>query len=381
MLSYKNLRKLIENSPKYNSCQKINKAPVVNNGFPGKFNYSFWEPELDKLVGRNYLLPNKNLTHWKIQPCIRHLDIFNGLLEKENHYLGLFEMGALAGATQKLNISTSEKIETVNFTVKTAYDFLVKELKLDSKKIFVSVFSGGKISDVTNGKYKIDKILERDNLTYKAWVDSGLNENNIINDKSRNTLLALKLDRPCWWGYRNEILYKTEHQEKLLDIGTVEWLDMEPIFKNNEIIDVIKWPHLLAFNLVGLERILFAKNNFQHIRECDHIFPLYSEIKSNSLTKNETKIFVITEILRITHRIFSDILGYKSLSKKRKEILRKFLRTLLSYSEDIGLELSSENLTKFLKINSDLQPWYPELEKSINNSTREILDFIKRISK
>lgn len=376
MLSFNELRKLLAEYAKYKGCEIIPKASVVNAGFPGKFNYSFWEPELDELVGKNYLIPNKDLIHWKIQPCVRHYDFFNKIEHNEGGaYLSLFEMGAISGAIQKLNVSKEEKATIVGFTVKSIADFLINTLSLDKEKLFVSIFMGGEVKDATKGKYDFKKIIGKDNLTYEAWIKAGLNKKNIILDRSRNTLLALKLDRPCWWGFRNEILYKKD--EELIDIGTVEWLDMEPVFKDGDIIGIKEWPHLIAFNLIGLERILFVKNNFKHIRECDHILPIYLTVANQAKIKNENDIFNITECIRTCHRIFTDSGGYKNLSKKRKEIVRKFLRELKRNTEKIRINLSIKKLEGLLNLNAELQGFYPELLLSVGSVANEIHEHLK----
>lgn len=375
MLLFSELRKLLEKYPKYHDCQIIHEASVANDGFPGKFNYSFWESELDREVGKNYLEPVADLIHWKIQPCVRHKDFFDKILCHENSYLSLFEMGAISGAIQKLNTSDEEKAIIVKFTVKSMADFLINVLCLEKEKICVSVFSGGAISEITQGKYNFKKELKMDNLTYNGWIEAGIDEKNIILDKSRNTLLALKLDRPCWWGFRNEILYKKG--EEFIDIGTVEWLDMEPIFEKGEITGTKQWPNLIAFNLIGLERILFVKNNFKHIRECDHIFPLYLEILDRSKFKKEHEVFIVSECLRTLHRIFTDSGGYKNLSKKRKEIVRKYFKILVENCRNVELELSFRNLSDLLRVNTTLQSFHPEFLNSVALTSDEIIEHIK----
>lgn len=167
------------------------------------------------------------------------------------------------------------------------------------------------------------------------------------------------MQRPTPWGYRNEIFVKIDG--KLLDLATLEYLIYEPIFKNGYIVSIRPGNFLVIVSGVGIERMLMAKNKYKKIIECDHIFPIYEKVLNLAKKKDEHKSLIVTESLRVVHRVFTDSKGYSNLSKTRKDLVRKYLRALrdnLKY-----LEISKEEIKYLLSLNSKLQDYYPELKR------------------
>jgi len=368
MLTYSQLRKLLENFPKYQGSKKFPNFSVVNEGFPGKFNLSFVEAEWMKLF-HNFIRISRSLIYTKIQPVIRDNDFVKIIIPKKRDsykYLGLFDMADISGCVTLTNQKKWQEI--ARFTIDSMWIFLIDTLKLDSDKLFIKIFNGGKISEVTKGRYNIDRYIEADKFGMNEWKKMGINESNFILDNTRDTLLTLYLNQPTPWGYRTEILYDIGKDE-LLDIGTVEYVIWEPIIKDGKIIGIKPWNCCFVINLVGVERILMVKNKLDHIVKCDHIYPLYKKIEN--LCDDKTDAFLMTESLRVIHRVIADSNGYKNLSRNKKRIFRYYLNTIKNFktNEDI--------LKKLLSKNAELQPCYPELKKSVGLTTKEILDYKK----
>lgn len=351
---------------------------VVNDAYPGTFNLSFNEPEHLE-VFKSYIDYPKSLFFGKIQPVIRHNDFLEKIaLNVDSYkYLGLFDMGGFSLSFPN-NKNIEEKAEKV---IEFGFRFLVKELGLDSQKLFIKLNAGGKVCDLTNEKYKFNKEIPRDILSLNKWLKFGILKNNIIFDSSRDTLLALYLfERPSPWGYRNEILYDIGKNGKknLLDIGTFEYCPWKPVITNRKIIDIVENKYFSILLGFGLERLLLLINRYNHLVECDHIFPIYNQIISDNgdPKKQNHKAFVLTEAVRVVHRVFSDSKRYSNLGKHRQRRLTDYLKSIFSITNE--LKISHERIQKYLILNAKLNPFYPELRENINLTNKEILNSFER---
>jgi alanyl-tRNA synthetase len=380
-VKYLELRELLTTIPKYPGAKKLSHSPVVNGGFPGKFNLSFSEPVLEKLVG-NFLNFPHDIIWSTIQPVIRDQDFRKEIISrsKQAHtYLGLFDMADVAGCITLANCSDAKFKKASVFTIKAMWDFLTKELGFSPQKIYVKVFEGNSIERASRGKYQIKKVINKDELSIKTWQELGLSPANLIYDDSRDSLLAPNLYLPAPWGYRSEIFINigAESKPQLLDVGTTEFLRWKPIFEANEITNLVPWESALVLSVVGVERILMAKNNFANISECDHIYPLYQKILADSGNKDQYQAFVMTEATRVLHRVFSDCGSYANLSRHRKKLLKMYVQQLHKGLLDFDLPLTK--IRTYLELNAKLlQKAYPELKRHIKSVNEEILNAIKR---
>lgn len=381
-LMYLKLRKELKNFfSEYPEVKWGMHVSVISEGFPGTFYLSFNEAELLETYG-NYIDFPVPLFYGKIQPVIRHNDFLEKILPNKNvyKYLGLFDMGGISLSDPKIkNLkATTEKM------IEYGFKFLIEKLSLNPKKLFIKLSKGGEVTDITKSKYRFDKKILQDDLSLEKWLKLGIKKENIIFDSTRDTFLALHLyGRPSPWGYRNEIFYdigKGIDEENLLDIGTVEYMPWRPVIINEEISDIIENKCFSSLIVFGLERLLMARNRYKHIAECDHILPLYNEIISNSKTKEQNhKAFILTEAIRVAHRIFSDCQGYANLKNRhRKKRLTNYLQVTFKMSNE--LEIEQEKIKEFLALNAELNPFYPELKKNIELTNKEILDSFERKS-
>ena len=82
-MDYLELRKRIEELPKYSGTVKIARSPIVHDGFHGNFNISFAEEPYLKKFG-NYLDQTEDYNFSTIQQVIRVNDLKNLELVKSN---------------------------------------------------------------------------------------------------------------------------------------------------------------------------------------------------------------------------------------------------------------------------------------------------------
>lgn len=361
------LRDEINRFPKYKGTNLAKPSNLVNSGFPSCFNLSFGEGPMHDLFGQ-YLDYDRDLIFSTIQPCIRHEDwrsiINNG--SESYRYLSLFDMAGIGGMT--ILVDGSKWGEVAKFHMKAELDFL-RKMGLDTGKLQILYFSETPIKEATNGKYQIDKIFPTDPL-HEYWLELGLNRSQLVASHNRDTMLALNVfGLPTPWGYRYEILY--EHEDKLWDIGTVEYLNYRPVFDENKIIkDIEPFNHCLGASVVGVERISAISNGKKNVWEIDTIYPLVQLLQKRSNLGEEYDAVVAIQAFRAIHKIISDGNLYKDLNQRRKEYIRNFYREFFARCDNLAIEYTSELVDDLAKLNLSLNPWYPELS-SIENVISE----------
>ncbi len=331
---------------------------------------SFIESEWLKEFHDQYLDYDHDYVVSKIQPCIRHQDweIIRNDPVNRYRYLGVFEMADIGGVINLVDGSRTS--EAALFSMGNFYKFLTETIKLSPDKLRITYCIGGSINHLTKGKYPLNKELPRDILV-ENWKRFGIKESQLLPDDTRDTLLSLNIfGLPTPWGYRNEILY--EHQGKLLDIATFEYLYYRPVFNEVKIVDLKKWEHCFVVSAVGVERLLMVVNDNVQITDCGHIKPVRDLIFEKAKNQNDEQGIIFTEAARTIHRIFADCGGYDKLSKKRKEKTRSYFRSLFNSAEKLGIEVSENFLAEVFSKNAELQPHYPELARSVNLAVKEI---------
>ena len=371
-MKYLELRNKIENFSKFQGTQKIPHSLIVNKGFPGNFNISFGEgPFLEKFG--NYLDNSEAYNFSTIQQVIRVND-FNDAMD-DTHLL-LFDMADVSSFIGGKDIADEQRKDIADFTIRKIFEFLINELGLEPKRFVISYLSGGKAEEITAGKYKFDKNIEADPFIGIA-KEFGINEEQFIPDKTRTTLLALNFTPPVAWGYRNEILYKTDNLSEPLDIASIENLLWRPIYENDTVVDLVRWENFWSFSVVGLERLLMLVNNSDKAYEADHIMPLITKFSEITGSSDVQLCRVTMELLRVFHRIVADMKTFSVVSDSRKEKLIPFRRKFLQNCEKIGFDYA-HGLKDLLIFNAELQPCYPELLSNIDSQANELIEWIGR---
>lgn len=351
-MNYKDLRKKLKNLEKYPNCEIVPRSPLVHEGFLGTFNISFGEDLMLKEFG-GYQFFNHDAVFSTIQKCIRHNDIYKDLKKYPDKYLGIFEMADIFGLIclqEKVNL---KELQTKQ--VKSVINLLI-DLGVDKGDIFPKYCGGGTVKELTKGKYTFDKKIPKDKISFDTFIDLGIPEENIKEDYTRDTFLALNFESGrIAWGYRCEIDIRIK-PDTFLDVATTEHFMWDPVFnENNKIIGLKDITYTLALTVTGVERLYMAANNINDVREIPHIKKLYEYFGDKSLE---------IEYLRTTHQIYSDKEKYDfEISKHKKYIINRMIR---------HVNISEKNMRELLKLNSELQTWSPELKFGIEPTIKVI---------
>lgn len=356
-MNFNELKEKLSNLPKYPGTTQVNSAPMINEGYPSNFNLSFayyeWtQKEGQKGSAKQYISFAGDMFYSKCQPCIRTQDwktiVENG--KDKYRYLSYFHMMDVSGLIARTD--PEYQIEIGNFAINSLIT-LFKELDLDLNKVHIAYCGGGKVSDLSNGKYTFDKNVPRDPF-YDEWIRVGIPEKNMVCDKTRDTFLSLRnYSRPSPWGYRNEIFYK--HKGKLLDIATIEHLCFEPVFDEQmNIIDIIDYRHSFSISAVGMERLLVVLNHLDDIRQVDILEPLFDYIRNSIDGVTDRDADILIQTIRPIQAIISDGGQWKNLNSRRKELMRAFYMEFANICSKYNINVGNNIIVDLLKMNADL---------------------------
>ncbi|MEK6884848.1 MAG: hypothetical protein AABY22_34770, partial [Nanoarchaeota archaeon] len=343
MVTYKGLRDSIQNLEKIEECVKIERPPVINEGYPGQFNVSFTEyPWL--IEHGKYMDFDHAYVFSTVPSCIRWNDIYDektksSRLESEDSwkYLGVFEMADLAGMASltkrpvdfrvlrelqkrtgldRDSLQRYEEITKKNVELQTLQTInlvdLLNSLGIAKNRIYPSYQAGGNVRQITNGRFTFDFEVPEDSLGKNLFLEQGIPLENLIPDRSRDTLLSLRLERelstghkgaiPSPWGYRNEINVNigTKENPKYVDVGTLERFAWKPICEGDKIIGLTDIEDIVSIGAVGLERLCMVVNGLEKVQDIDCIKPFYDALPLKE--KRE----LVGESLRTLHRIYAD---------------------------------------------------------------------------
>jgi hypothetical protein len=351
------LKKKLENFPKYPGTVVVKPGPMINEGYPSNFNLSFAYYEWTREEGqtgpsKQYISFAGEMFYTKCQPCIRPQDwrsvVENG--ENKYRYLSYFHMADISGLIARMDSKYRKEIGV--FAIQSLINFF-KELNLDLNNIFVAYCAGGKVVDLTHGKYTFDKEVGKDPF-FDEWLKAGISEGNMIPDKTRDTLLSLRnYSRPSPWGYRNEIFYK--HQGKLLDIATIEHLCFEPVFDEKmNTIDINDYRHAFSISATGVERLLMVLNDLDDVRKVDIVSPLYDLVNSQIEAIDPSDADILVQTIRPIQAIIADGGLWKTLNSRRKEIARAFYMEFANILNKYNLVIDDKIITDLFLLNADL---------------------------
>lgn len=292
------------------------------------------------------------------------------------------------------------------------FNFLIKELKLDPKKLYISVFSGNK-------ELGIERDDEAALLWQKLFTDIGVEAKIVENseDGLQDGRIFFYGEKKNWWsrsgvpanmpegepgGPDSEVFYdfgevdgeeaRKMHQEhpchincdcgRFLEIGNSVFMQYQ---KSNG-----KFIPLSQVNIDfggGLERMLAAYQNQPDVFKTAAFWPLIEKIQSfTSLSYNDKdnkKYFrIIADHMKAAVMLMSD--GVFPSSKAQGYVLRRLLRRALRQAN--YLEIKQETLVELVPIIVDIYAdFYPELknqQESISQLIQaEQLKFSRSLSK
>ena len=375
---------------KFENTIKVDRCPLIHNGFEGNFNSSLGEFPLLKEHGK-YINFNHENSFSVTQLCARNEDYFAtnknnaGIDSAPQKYLALFSMADICGELSSPNKEVTNSLHY--FQIHQTINML-KEFGISPKRIFPRIFGGAKVNQIrrspTNHEIKYSQIetnIPKDELSEKTLLECGIPKENICYDRTRNTFLSLCFNfQKIGWGYRVEYDVK-DIDGSLIDIATNEYFKYMPIY-NREIPDVIQIDskdkicssdiigikplnETLVVNGVGVERLCKLINNLDDIRKLDEFKELYQLFPSNTKA---------VEYIRLLQAISGDIIGHSEIEMSRKNS-NKLSDNRKSQINKIARELSPYD-TKLIKdameIHANHYSWIPELPMGIDYAINKI---------
>ena len=241
-----------------------------------------------------------------------------------------------------------------------SYQFLINELKLDAKRIYVSVFAG-------------DKDAPFDEESYQVWKKLGVGENRIYKyGKKENWWGPVGPIGPC--GPDTEMFYDTqpfkgdslkrgpaEDSERFVEI----WNDV--FMEYDKQTDGLYKP-LSQKNVdtgMGLERMLMVLNHAPTIYETDVFLPIVKRIEDWSGVFNLKSARIVADHLRASVFLIAD--GVTPSNVGRGYILRRLVRRTIRHAAFLKIKQDFfEELAKIvIKIHGSFYPKLEEFQKSI----------------
>ncbi len=355
MLTNNDLRKKIQVLSEEKGLEFIDRALLVNDVFPKGFNRSIGEEPIMRYFGQ-YIPIKKSWSFSVWQPCIRFRDFKKEVCSNSRMHTALFEMVDIGGIhlTNRKNV-----FETIREkSIKTAYNFLVKRMEIDPKRIYVSYFSGGPLR-VINSNLNSRKYIKADIDTVRHWQELGLCDRQFLPDATQQTFVLTFFPFEFYAGYRSEIFIKQPEKNNLIEVGTFQFLNFKTkIDESGNLIDIQTMSGGLGGLVIGLERLLMVVNNLPDIIYCNHIFPLYEEVLKLSKKNDKLSARVLVEALRSMQAIMvdaEDLTGRNN--NKRRYKLNRIIRSAKEASDLLKIDLKKQ-LPRLLKMNINLQPWF-----------------------
>lgn len=220
-----------------------------------------------------------------------------------------------------------------------SYEFMINELKLDAKRIYVSVFAG-------------DSDAPFDEESYNTWKKLGVPEDHIFKYGKSDNWWPTGGEKPGPQGPDTEMFYDMDPTSKSpIDPSTnsqrfVEiWND---VFMEYERQKDESYRELKQKNVdtgMGLERMLAVLQNAPSIYETDIFLPLMKKIEEISTYFNESSARIVADHIRASVFLISDRVIPSNV--ERGYILRRLVRrtirhaSLLKIDQDFLSELSN----------------------------------------
>src|SRR3990167_10746711 len=255
-----------------------------------------------------------------------------------------------------------------------SFDFLINHLKLDAKRICVSVFAG-------------DKDAPFDEESYNIWLKLGVSEDHIYKyGKKDNWWGPIGQTGPC--GPDTEMFYDVkggslsgsdpaEDSNRFIEIWNDVFMeydrkikDKRSKIKNSEEFtgEDFEYVPLKQRNVdtgMGLERILAVLQNAASIYETDVFLPIMKLIEDISGSFSQKSARLITDHLRAAVFLISD--GVTPSNVERGYVLRRLIRRAISHANLLGIkEDFLEKVAKtFIEIYGGSYPNLVEFSDSI----------------
>ena len=290
----------------------------------------------------SYLMGQKHPAGTRLvssQKCVRTVDIEE---VGDNTHATFFEM------LGNWSLGDYFKTESIHWSWKFLTD-KNEGLGLDPKRIFVTVFVGGKIDG---------KNVSRDDESVSIWKtifdNAGLDAEKRIFYKLSDNWWSAGDNSPC--GVTTEIFYdlsgefsdglsqndfeKFEDEQKIVEIWNNVF--MEYIKENGKVIG-----DLAAKNVdtgAGLERLTAVLQNVSSLAETDLFVPLINIIRADAVIDSERDRRIIADHIKTA--VFMIFDGVKTSNTGRGYILRRMIRRAVNSMK--AIEFQTENTQEII---------------------------------
>ncbi len=251
-----------------------------------------------------------------VQKCLRTDDIDEVGDSSHNTFFEMLGNWSLGGYGKEEAISWS-------------YELLIKELKLDANRIYVSVFAG-------------DKDAPFDEESYNTWKKLGLPENHIFKYGKSDNWWPTGGDKPGPQGPDTEMFYDMDPKSKT---------PIDPSANNQRFVEIWNdvfmqyestngsYTELKQKNVdtgMGLERILTVLQNTPSIYETDVFLPLMKKIEDLSNNFQNKSARIVADHIRASVFLIAD--GVSPSNVERGYILRRLIRRLIRHASLLKIE-------------------------------------------
>jgi len=301
------------------------------------------------------------------QKCIRTGDID---AVGDPHHLTFFEM------LGNWSLGSYFKKEAINFS----YEFLTKELHIDSNKLSVTVFAG-------------DDLVPRDEESANQWKSLGIPEERIY--------FLPKKDN--WWGPAGETGPCGPDSEMFIDTGREAcgpdckpgcscgkyfeiWNDVFMGYKKLEDGTYVEMDRKCVDTGMGIERTIAILQGKKNVYETEVFTPIIAGIESLCDVKygdnedTDISIRIVADHIRTSCFILGDQRGLAPSNVGQGYILRRLIRRAIRHARKLGIE--GLFLGKLGEIVVDLyKDAYPEIEANKDFIYKELAQEEEKFSK
>ena len=380
MIRYAALREQIQRWPKYAGCQRLVRAPLITPAFPGTFNMSFTEHHWLAEFGA-FLDWDHDFIFTAVQSCVRLAD-FAPLAAASTTHLGVFELADLCGAIALRSAPDHQELQHWQIAELLR---LLGDLGIAPEQVHVSYAAGGPIAELTAGHYALPNEIPPDQRSYQACRQARIPAANLIEDRTRATLLALHVHRPTPWGYRNEFFVDigSTGNPRLVEVATAEYFLWRPVFSGvpahpRNLVGLEALESGATLLGVGLERLAMVANGLARIQQVDYLEPFYQALAALLQRPLTPTDYLAGEGLRVLHRVYADLELRPAVavepgqSPVRTALSAGRRKKLASLKRRIPTRFGPAELEQLLLAHSLAQPWHPELNTAIGPTIEAI---------
>lgn len=233
-----------------------------------------------------------------------------------------------------------------------SYQFLANELKLDAKRIYVSVFAG-------------DSDAPFDQESYEIWKKLGVTEDHIFKHGKSDNWWPTGGDKPGPQGPDTEMFYDMDPQSNTpIDpaVNSQRFVEIwNDVFMQYERSSNGSFRELKQKNVdtgMGLERILCVLQNAPSVYETDVFLPTMKKIEEISSHFIESSSRIVADHIRASVFLIAD--GVSPSNVERGYILRRLIRRLIRHAS--LLKIDSDFLETLAKsVINTYETTYPNL--------------------